>query len=243
MNSLPILLAAGAAVAVVLAGSRSASAKGKTVDDGRSIDPAGYNPLAVPPGVSPPKDRGAPFAPTPVHARYWPVAERERTVNYISVGKGFQGYAAGSVFAAPRGASGSCTNGRKHAGVDLRAKYNDLLVAIGNGKIVGKQGWSGNDAKAIVVQLTNGPVVVYGAVKPNSMDEFNLDVGSTFQAGQPLCRVGRYPGGSTMLHLETYLPGSTRNARWCAGSKAPSNLLDPSLFLLNLAYRDPRTNA
>jgi len=242
MSAIPILLAAGAAV-VVLASTGKQKKSTNMPNQDANRPPIGYDAFEVPPGVPPPQKRGALFAPTPIHARYWPVVGRERAVNYVSEGKGFQGYAAGSVFAAPRGASGSCTNGRKHAGVDMRAKFDDVLVAIGDGVIVGKQGWSGDNAKAIVVQLDGGPAVVYGAVKPNSMAEFKVDVGSRFRAGQPLCRVGRYPGGSTMLHLETYTEGTTRNARWCAGSKAPGNLLDPSLMLLNLAYRNPLTNA
>lgn len=228
-SPLPLLLLAGAAAAL-LAGARTASAK--STSGGSTLS------LEVPPGVSPPKDRGAPFAPIPGHARFWPVVGRPQTVNYVSVDKGFQGYAAGNVFGAPRGASGPCTNGRKHCGIDMKAQFDDVCVAVGNGKIVGKQGWSGDNAKAIVIQLDGGPVVVYGAVKPNSMAEFGVDVGSVVKAGQPVCRIGRYPGGSTMLHFETYKAGTNRNAKWCAGSKPPSNLLDPSLFLLNLAYRD-----
>jgi len=101
------------------------------------------------PATPRPKDRGAPFAPIPDHARFWPVPTQKRTVNYVSETEGFKGYAAGNVFGAPRGASASCTNGRKHCGIDLRGKWDDVLVAIGNGKIVGKQGWSGANAKAI----------------------------------------------------------------------------------------------
>ena len=228
MSATAFLLLGGAAVAIFASRPSSPS----------SLSAKGTMTTEVPVGVAPPKFRGAPFAPIPSHARFWPVKGRPKTVNYVAEGKGFQGYAAGNVFGAPRGAGTVCPNGRKHCGIDMRAQYDDICVAVGNGKIVGAQGWSGPNAKAIVIALDDGPVVVYGAIKPGSMAEFGVQVGSVVKAGQPVCRIGRYPGGSTMLHLETYKAGTSRNAKWCAGQNPPSNLLDPSAFLLNLAHRD-----
>ena len=106
------------------------------------------------------------------------------------------------------GASRSAT--KLHSGIDLRAKDGDICVATEDGVIVKTQGWDGPEAKAILLQSDSGPVLLYGAVRPNSWNEFGVKAGVRVKKGQPIARVGMYPGGSSMLHFEMYKKGTQR---------------------------------
>lgn len=127
------------------------------------------------------------------------------------------------------GASRSAT--KLHSGIDLKAKWGDVCVATEDGVIVKTQGWDGDQAKAILLQSNSGPVLLYGAVAPNSWKEFNVGRGVKVKKGQPIARVGMYPGGSTMLHFEMYRKGTTKNYRWMKGDPPPKALLDPTNYL------------
>lgn len=126
-----------------------------------------------------------------------------------------------------RGFGANRPNNRRHAGVDLYASRGDLLVATEPGRVVAHQGWAGPEAVALLFQTDSGPVVLYGAVAPGSRRQ----VGERLDVGDPIARVGRYPRGSSMLHLELYERGTTRNARWYRGDPQPGNLLNPRAYL------------
>jgi hypothetical protein len=49
-----------------------------------------------------------------------------------------------------------------------------------------------------------------------------------------------YCNGADMIHLETYVPGTTVNARWLDNGPKPASLLDPTLLLLGLAANGTR---
>jgi len=122
-----------------------------------------------------------------------------------------------------------------HAGIDLKANAGDICVACEDGIIVKTQGWDGDRAKAIFLQTDSGPVLNYGAVAPNSWNEFNVRKGVRVKRGQPIARVGTYPGGSSMLHFEMYKKGTTTNYRWMRGEPPPPRLLDPTNYLKQAA--------
>lgn len=187
-----------------------------------------------PPGAPMPKSRGAPFCPVPDGARVWPVAGGRRRLSYLKASGGYEGNAA-RAFGASRPAAEGCSI-RKHGGMDLYGG-NYPVRAIADGVIVAGQGWAGPNAKAFLID--HGPfVALYGAVVPNGLAQHGLKVGDSVQAGQVISRIGTYPGGSTMLHFETYVKGTRKNYRWC-GSSPPSVFLDPSILLQWLAVRDP----
>jgi murein DD-endopeptidase MepM/ murein hydrolase activator NlpD len=103
----------------------------------------------------------------------------------------------------------------------------DVLVATEDGVVVGVQGWAGENAKALLFETDSGLVVLYGAVLPGS----TAHRGARISEGKPLAKVGVYPGGSSMLHMELYRPGTRTNAVWDTGTSQPEELLDPTPYL------------
>jgi murein DD-endopeptidase MepM/ murein hydrolase activator NlpD len=160
-----------------------------------------------------------------------------RKINYVKADGKANGAPLG-VFGAPRKASSTCPQGRKHAGVDMPAEKDAEVRAIADGVIVATQGWSGPGTRALLVEHTIGGkqvVVLYGAVAPGSY----AAKGTAVKAGETIARIGVYPHGSTMLHVEAYTDGTRRNYRWCSGKPAPSRLLDVTSLLLRLSDVDP----
>ena len=128
-------------------------------------------------------------------------------------------------------------NDRQHAGVDIIVKEGAIAVATESGKIVATNNWAGPDAKSLLLETDSGVVVNYGAVAPGSWKEFGVGKGTRVTAGQPIARVGRYPGGSAMLHLELYTSGTTKNEQWQHGEAPPDNLLNPTSYLQRASQR------
>lgn len=126
---------------------------------------------------------------------------------------------------------------RYHAGIDIITPYRTVVVATEPGRIVATNPWSGAGAKSLLLETNSGVVVNYGAVAPDSWEEFGVDVGSQVKAGQPIARIGKYPAGSSMLHFELYLGGTRKNTQWRVGTSPPPNLLDPTNYLLRAAKR------
>ena len=143
----------------------------------------------------------------------------------------------GKAFGATRPASGG--RARRHAGVDILAPRGSLVVAMEDGELVADQPFLGPGAVALLQQTNTGPVILYGEVEPDSWREFGLRVGSPVQRGQAIARVGVTPGGSSMLHLETYRQGTRRNARWFADTFPPPSLLEPTAYLEAAAAGQP----
>lgn len=124
---------------------------------------------------------------------------------------------------------------RYHVGIDLYCNYNDICLATENGIVVGTQGFL-NLTKALLLQTTAGPMILYGEVKADSWEEFGISKGSIVKKGQALCRIGINQAGTSMLHFETYKKGTTENIRWYAGKTAPPEILDPTKYLLNCLH-------
>lgn len=122
-------------------------------------------------------------------------------------------------------------NDRKHAGIDLIDNAGRIVVATEAGRIVAMNPWDGANAKSLLLETDSGIVINYGAVAPNSWYEFGVGMGSKVASGQPIARIGRYPGGSTMLHFEIYSSGTRKNEQWKSGRNPPDNLLDPTNYL------------
>lgn len=121
---------------------------------------------------------------------------------------------------------------RKHAGIDLYCKAGDIVIACEDGEVVGIQGFLGENAKAILIQNHSGNVCLYGEVAKNSWKEFGVSEGNFVEKGQPIARIGITPGGSSMLHFETYTKGTDENTPWYSNKKPPSNLRNPTKYLL-----------
>ena len=134
--------------------------------------------------------------------------------------------------AARSGANGA----RYHVGIDLFGDFHDLIVACESGTILNFQPFYHGVWK-LFLQCDSGLVINYGEVDERSLKDFNLKPGDRVQAGQPLARIGRMSGGSSMLHFETYPPGTRDNVRFWAADP-PSQLgkiRNPTQYLLALA--------
>lgn len=130
---------------------------------------------------------------------------------------------------------------RHHAGIDLYANGEDIVVAPEDGVVVGRQGGYPGQTGAILLELDSGIVVLLGEVKMGGAAEFGLKLGSRVKRGDPVTRVWwqdskpetpGIQGGAHMLHFEAYEPGTTQNSKWPKSSSAPSGLLDPTEYLL-----------
>ena len=119
-----------------------------------------------------------------------------------------------------------------HAGIDFDADELDPVVMPEAGVVVRNGGWAGSNAKATTVQLFGGPVLIFGAVHPGHLPA----PGRVLQRGELVGRIGKYPGGSTMLHIEQWTVGAFKdNPRpsgpWKWGSPRPAQLVDPTAYL------------
>ena len=118
---------------------------------------------------------------------------------------------------------------KNHAGVDLGAPHMTRIVAPEAGKVVAWQGWDGPGARAFMFQTDRGPAILFGAVDGPSRPP----IGKHFEAGEAIAKVGKYPGGGTMLHLEMYRKGQRYSIKWEPyGSDRPEKLLDPTLYVM-----------
>ena len=120
---------------------------------------------------------------------------------------------------------------RHHTGIDLGALEGTVVRAMEPGTVVATLRFNGPHAHAILIEHDSGLVVLYGEIWPGSWKQWGLSLGSRVKAGDPIGTVGINPNGSTMLHLETYRPGTRRNYPWYRGQPAPKALLDPTRYL------------
>lgn len=120
---------------------------------------------------------------------------------------------------------------RHHAGVDLYAPRGSAVVAPEAGTLVRWQRFMGPKSVALLMQTDSGIVILFGEVEPNSWRKHGLGIGNRVRAGQTVAEVGINPGGSQMLHFETYVQGTTKNHRWYKGKPPPPALLDPTRYL------------
>lgn len=117
-----------------------------------------------------------------------------------------------------------------HAGVDIGpwgdGAYGTPVAAVLPGvvEVVGG-GFRGEDAKRIEIVSPGGTRIVYGAVQERAA----VSVGDVVAAGQIIGWLGRYPGGSVMLHLEEH---RGPRERWLLGEPRPATLVDPALSSL-----------
>lgn len=132
---------------------------------------------------------------------------------------------------------------RHHAGLDLTADEGDVVRAMEPGFLLGIYPFHHGTWSLYVLQ-DSGIWVNYGEVGFKSWQEFGfprqLAPGQMIRVdrGQPLGRIGRQSGGSTMLHLETYTPKASipdiraGRLRWLFDQPAPDALRDPTRMLI-----------
>lgn len=200
----------------------------------------------LPASVVPPKPLGVPFA-EGLGRPVWPLRTRHPRRGVVSY-RGVDGKVRGKWarrLAAPRGGRNGKRD-RNHAGIDLFAHPGDAVLAMAEGTVTAVQSFH---LGSWAVFVDHGDVVVmYGEVAARSWRGLGVSVGVEVKAGQPIaevaCMVRDEDGdcSSHMLHLEAYVPGTTRNQRWYAGEDPPPALRDPTLLLLRAA-QEPSTPA
>lgn len=122
---------------------------------------------------------------------------------------------------------------RYHAGVDLKAPRGTVVVAMEGGTVVKTQTFNGPTAYALLLEVdSTGIVLNYGEVEPDSWEEFGVAPGVHVDKGDPIARVGMNPKGDTMIHFETYAPGTRKTSSWRHGEPAPPSLLNPTQYLI-----------
>jgi murein DD-endopeptidase MepM/ murein hydrolase activator NlpD len=180
-----------------------------------------------------PSNLGPPFAPDPPPGASFPVRSTHRRRGEVAYRSedGRRWGSGGRRFGASRG------NGqRRHAGIDLYARRGDEVVACQDGTITAFYGFCcGQQKTSWALVVDHGDLVInYGEVEPDSLSRLGLSRGASVRAGQVIAHIGRNPGGSSMLHFETYAPGTAATLRWPAGSPPPPGLWDPTRYLLLL---------
>ena len=192
------------------------------------------------PAAIEPKDRTpVPYADLPAQAPIWPVrANRRRDVrvSYQDVRGKWHGQWGRHFGAGRKSKDGS--GGRRHAGIDLHGDAGDVVLAAEAGEVEAILPFT-RGTYAIYVRSSDGTLVNYGEVARGSWREYGIESGVFVQAGQPLARVGaQTAGGAHMLHLEIYRPEVTMTRirqgkmQWPMGSEPPTELLDPTRYLL-----------
>lgn len=123
-----------------------------------------------------------------------------------------------------------------HAGVDLgppreegkplgRAFGSRVLAPVSGRVEVVDGGWEGSEARRIeIVSPIYGRIVLGGVQARAAVRE-----GQWVKAGQLVGWLGRYPGGSSMLHLEQH---RGKRTRWLPGQPQPAGIIDPRTSVL-----------
>ena len=118
---------------------------------------------------------------------------------------------------------------RLHVGMDLYCNNQDPVICMEDGIVVDTQGFLG-PTKAILIQHNDGLVVLYGEVTDGSWG--SLKTGSKVSRGQQIATIGKNNAGTSMLHLETYRKGTTKNYSWTQGTKPNDKILNPTKYIL-----------
>jgi murein DD-endopeptidase MepM/ murein hydrolase activator NlpD len=211
------------------------------IEDVYENNPPPMTPTRPPMAV--PSSNPAPFAPLPPAGSYWPIITNHRlgrTVSYTADDGSIVGQSA------RRWLADRSSGTRYHIRIDLFANYGDPVVAIEDGEIIDSRPFCCGDNKttnSLLVAHAN-VVVNYGEVAPDSLRRNGLSSGSRVRAGQIIAYVGRNPGrcdqanqipcGDSMIHFETYAPGTRRINRWMKNQPRPANVLNPTQYLLHL---------
>lgn len=177
-----------------------------------------------------------PLPPAPAPALYWPVVTTRADWNTIS---SHPDCVRLRCFEAPRPVSQLDNPRRRHAGVDLFANAGDRVIAVEDGVIVGfypfLRARTGEMSYALLI-AHEGYVANYAEVREDSLRARGLEIGSRVRAGQEIGAVS----DTSMLHYETYQPGTTRNTSWAYTETRPASVIDPTPRLADLARRAVR---
>ena len=193
-----------------------------------------------------PADRGVPQSTIPASST-WPTMtwHGDRLKVSYWTADGVRGY-SGRAFGTRRMDDDGTI--RKHAGVDLFARDQDIVVAPEDGTVLAILPFH---AGTWAIYIRSGSRVInLGEVEAYSWRKFKVAPGDAVVEGQKLARVG-VQEKSTMLHFETYDVGSATDAEvidairaralsWPSDEPPPPWLRDPSGYLVQTSARTYR---
>ncbi len=198
-----------------------------------------------------PRKGRAPLGARGTTAAIWPVATRHRrrlaTSYWTKEGlRGAWGRQFGSLRQTSEGQM------RRHSGVDLFAREDDVVVAPEAGRVVAILPFH-HGTWAVYLRIPGGRVINLGEIQKYSWRRFGIRPGVQVVKGQALARVGKMSGGAHMLHVQLYdaadaldedLVEEIRRGemRWLEDSP-PVRVLDPSAYLVDAAARTHRAEA
>ncbi len=189
---------------------------------------------------SPLRSLGVPFAPgTP--QPLWPVRStdpRGCDVNYLDVNGKMHGMIF-QRFGAPRGTTDwKRKKSWYHVGHDCIANPGDLVLAPEGGTVVAIGPFYAG-TNAMYFKTWTGLTLVLGEIAPGSENEFNAVPGTVVQAGQFVARIGVFDLDKQlpfhMLHFEMWSGHRERSGSWFDGDSMPSDLRNPTDYLLRAA--------
>ena len=144
------------------------------------------------------------------------------------------------------GAFGVKRKHHHHEGVDLYCRNGNTIDAVERGIVVAVIPFTGehatppspwwNDTWAVLVEGDSG-VVVYGEIRPDVRVGDEVVPGWTIGWVTQVLKVDKGRPMS-MLHLELHQRGTREVFDWV--DARPSTLLDPTPYLLELAWHGPR---
>jgi murein DD-endopeptidase MepM/ murein hydrolase activator NlpD len=205
------------------------------------------SPLDGPEPIKCPPNSPVDFAPEPSGTVYWPVISNDKDWDVVSYRFGpnkgdiVRGINTNREFDADR------PGDRVHGAIDIYANVGDPVISCQDGRFIyaieGFYPAGGKDTSAILIEhpIENPKVIaLYGEVKYKTWEKYNLKLGQTVRAGQVIGEIGRSPGGSHMLHFETWdinlkkvkYPLYKDTRRWLKNGSPPKTLLNPTKYLL-----------
>ena len=128
-----------------------------------------------------------------------------------------------------------------HTGIDLYCSSDQEVIAMESGKVVKIDHFTGaeadppspwwNDTWSILIEGSSG-VIGYCELIPDS----SIQVGMNVKAGQLLGRITPVlkkdkGNGTSMLHLEWYVSGTTEHVTWALDTPQPTQLRNPRELL------------
>lgn len=128
-----------------------------------------------------------------------------------------------------------------HPGIDIYCEKGQEIIAIEDGVITNIECFTGlnanpsspwwNETWSIMIEGASG-AIGYCEIEPAHHMEVGLHIGEGERIATVIPVLKRDKGnGTTMLHLEHYIPGTAEHVTWVLDTEQPKQLLNPRPLL------------